>query len=84
MEFILKLEQVCKKFERREYNIAEFQISLAILMIPEELAVSFRQLIHESCNRLEEIEFCSLKVDYYKYGLDVSDTLLLEIKKHKR
>lgn len=80
MNTLEKLSKICKMFKDNKIGIEEFQNRLETLEIFGGCYTSLDKVKHESVNRLEEIRFTSLESNFYKYGLEVANSLLEKIK----
>jgi hypothetical protein len=74
-----KLTAICVDFQARKYNIEEFQSRLGTFLITDNLKLDLEKAINDALNRLEEIRFTSLEANYFKYGLEVANSLLEKI-----
>ncbi|MDD7793073.1 hypothetical protein [Clostridium sp. 'White wine YQ'] len=82
MNTLEKLEKICIMFKEDKIDIEEFQSRLETLDILGESYVSLNKVKIDAINRLEEIRYCSLESNFYKYGSEVANLLLEEIKEH--
>ena len=81
MDTLENLIIICNSFKEKEYSVQEFKSRLETLLIPDEYENEFSKIIYESINRLEEITFTALDENFYKYGLEVANILMAEVKK---
>lgn len=80
MRTIDKIIEICENFKNKKYNIEEFQSRLQTLMIEDNLKQYLNKVLYDTDNKLEEIRFCSLEENIYKYGAEVANSLIEEIK----
>lgn len=84
MNTLDNLTQLCLKFKEKKYDLEEFQSRLESMLIPNELTGELEKVRFDATNRLEEIRFCSLEENFYKYGVEVADNILKVISELKR
>lgn len=80
MDTLKSLYRICECFKNKDYSIKEFQSRLNTLLISDKYKSLVETSINEAVNRLEEIIYTSTEVNYYKYGIEVADKLILEVK----
>lgn len=76
MRTIEQIKKICNDFKGEKFDIEEFQSRLQTLLIDEEVKQCLNSILHDVDNRLEEIRFCSLEENFYKYGVEVADSLM--------
>lgn len=81
MNTLENMELICKRYINKEFGIEEFQSRLETLVISDDQKVKLETARFDSVNRLEEIRFCSLEENFYKYGLEVATSLIEMIRK---
>ena len=74
------LESICKQYIDKEFELEEFQSRLETLIISGEKKVEIEKARLDVVNRLEEIRFCSLETDFYRYGVVVATSLIEVVK----
>lgn len=79
MRTLEQIIEICKRFKDRKYDIEEFQSRLQTLIIEDDLKQYLNNVLHDANNKLEEIRFCSLEENFYKYGVEVADFLIEKI-----
>lgn len=84
MNTLENLIKICNCFKEKEYSVQEFQSRLETLLISDEYSHKLGESINESVNRLEEIIFIASEENFYKYGLEVANRLILEVAKINR
>jgi len=80
MKTLDQIIEICKKFKDKKYDIEEFQSRLQTLIVEDELKQYLNNVLLDVDNRLEEIRFCSLEENFYKYGVEVADFLMEKIR----
>ena len=79
MNTLKTLSSVCYSFKEGKFSLEEFQSRLESLMISDEMKVNLEKVRFDAVNILEEIRFSSLESNFYKYGIEVADTVLEKI-----
>ena len=77
-----KLIEFCQSYIDREFDIAEFQNRLEQIFLPDRFKNTLEKKQHNAVNKLEEIRFCFLTENQYKWGCQVADYLKQETKYH--
>lgn len=80
MDTIGTLESICKQYIDKEFELEELQSRLETLIISGEKKVEIEKARLDAVNRLEEIRFCSLETNFYKYGVVVATSLIELVK----
>lgn len=83
IDTLRQLELICKRYIDKEFELEEFQSRLETLIISDEKKAEIEKARFDAVNRLEEIRFCSLEANFYKYGVVVA-TSLIELVKQTR
>lgn len=76
IDTLRQLELICKRYIDKEFELEEFQSRLETLIISDEKKVEIEKARLDAVNRLEEIRFCSLEANFYKYGVVVATSLI--------
>ena len=71
--------KICKDFKEKKFDLIEFQSRLQTVLIADEIKQYLNSVLHDADNRLEEIRFCSLEENFYKYGVEVADSLMEKV-----
>jgi DNA-binding response OmpR family regulator len=80
IDTIGNLESICKQYIDKEFELEEFQSRLETLIISDEKKIEIEKARLDAVNRLEEIRFCSLETNFYKYGVVVATSLIELVK----
>lgn len=75
MNALIKLVDVCEAFKRGEFDTEEFQKRIETIYLPDEYKNTLEKIQHNSCNKLEEIQFC-YTVSQKQYADLVADELI--------
>ena len=76
MNTLEAISTICTAFKEEKFGIEEFQSRLETAVISDDLKQSLDKAMFDAINRLEEIRFSSLEINFPKYGAEVADTLL--------
>lgn len=79
MKDLDRIIEICKNFKEKKFDLLEFQSRLQTLIIEDEFKQYLSNLLYDVDNRLEEIRFCSLEENFYKYGVEVADSLMEKV-----
>lgn len=83
MKSLELIENICFDYKNEMYTIEEFQQRLRTIMIEDEFSSNLLSFLNDIDNKLEEIRFCSLEINHYKYGVEVANLLIEKVKKLK-
>ena len=84
MRTLETISTICTAFKEGKFGIEEFQSRLETAMISDDLKQSLDKAMFDAINRLEEIRFSSLEINFSKHGAEVADTLLKIINSIKK
>lgn len=80
MKVAALITEICKDFINKKINLEDFQRKLSLVIIEDDAEKYLQEVLYTVDNKLEEIRFCSLELNYYSYGVEVAKNLLEEVK----
>ncbi len=77
-----KITKIIIDFKNKKFNIEEFQSRLHTLKLDDGYE-DIAKILYEVDNQLEDIIYCKSAEYFYKYGVEVADSLVQKIEELK-